>query len=489
MSYSFPKISGNPFGDENVDDEKRPTMSKSEFDDYDPSLDPFADNDDNIKHDGRKSPSISSDLDRNLNDMTNIDGQNNSTPIKSSNLSFVDDDYLSHSSRAMDFDRYSLRSGNDIDSSLTPSRLSLQSNTSNTMIEQQLRQYSLGDGSLQKEGLLCPECMQEYRTITELMDHFDREHNRRDRSNNVRNGSKKISSWSSKNLTPLSKKLFSNDSSLVGDQIKGFLDKFLIPNINNNKLSSAMNSNHSTQDNNENSTMTSTSSIWTQEPENPIHQWKHSMHMAQKRSHYEHFRQIRDSRVERYVFETNKLMIRLDRLLRDYPPLNDWIKRRQHEQSVVDWVDETIVPLCPSCANKFNIITRKRHHCRLCGAVMCTKCSEFISFKFAYELINPVVIDHDLDGNNDPDISFGFSPLPPMQSSTNNNNNNKQRLTKQQQQSNEHESSPFRTLMINIKMDFQHHRPAIVQLYQQLREQIQHIDRLVPVLFRMADSI
>lgn len=552
MSYSFREIptvdsssvgSGNPFGDE----DEEPLVAKSEVDDYDPSLDPFADNDGNysslplpnIERDSTKSPNISnktslSNFETNLND-SSYDVTNNQVQIKSSHhhrLSFADGDSHSNSSGALDFDRYSLHSRNDIDSSLTQSRLSLQSNTSNTMIEQQLRQYSLGDGSLQKEGLLCPECMQEYRTITELMDHFDREHDRRNRSN-FGIGSKKIStmigsSWSSKNLTPLSKKIFSNDSSLVGDQIKGFLDKFLIPNANN-KLSgtSTPNQNHSINSmqniQNEYSTMTS-SSNWTQEPANPIEQWKHSMRLATRRSHYEYFRQIRDFRVERYVFETNKLMIRLDKLLRDYPPLNDWIKRRRHEQSVVEWVDETIVPLCPSCANKFNIITRKRHHCRLCGAVMCTKCSEFISFKFAYELINPVDMVHS-DGNNEndnnndnPDISFGFSPLPPMpviQQSVSNNNN-----TQQQQQNDESTiSSPLRTLMTNMlnsplisdhelidklrlcrdcktllairkeKMDVQHHKPAIVHIYEQLREQIQQIDRLVPILFRMADSI
>nr|XP_027202598.1 rabenosyn-5-like [Dermatophagoides pteronyssinus] len=555
MSFSFQEIStttisgNNPFDDE-IESEKQTNVSKSEIDDYDPSLDPFADNDgnhsslsfyNNIENDCSKSPNISSNktnssnllpnLNNSTNDLTNIDGQN-SILMKSSNrqrLSFVDDgNYSNTSSGAMDFDRYSLQSGNDIDSSLTQSRLSLQSNTSNTMIEQQLRQYSLGDGSLQKEGLLCPECMQEYRTITELMEHFDREHDRNNRDSNIGIGTKKIStkigssSWSSKNLTPLSKKLFSNDSSLVGDQIKGFLDKFLQSNVND-KLSITNNSNHSInsiQDvRNENNSTINSSSIWTQEPINPIQQWKHSMKPAKKRSHYEYFRQIRDSRIERYVFETNKLMIRLDKLLRDYPPLNDWIKRRRHEQSIVDWVDETIVPLCPSCANKFNIITRKRHHCRLCGAVMCTKCSEFISFKFAYELINPIEIDH-LDHNNDNnDISFGFSPLPPMpamQSTIITKNNI--------QQTNNDEtttiiSSPLRTLMTNVlnsplvndnelidklrlchdckslliirkrKLDVQHHKPAIVQLYQQLREQIQQIDRLVPVLFRMADSI
>ncbi|XP_075864619.1 FYVE, RhoGEF and PH domain-containing protein 3 isoform X3 [Microcebus murinus] len=32
---------------------------------------------------------------------------------------------------------------------------------------------------------------------------------------------------------------------------------------------------------------------------------------------------------------------------------------------------------CKSCAETFNSITKRRHHCKLCGAVICGKCSEF----------------------------------------------------------------------------------------------------------------
>ena len=79
------------------------------------------------------------------------------------------------------------------------------------------------------------------------------------------------------------------------------------------------------------------------------------MSLGMIRSHWNDYHNIRDKQIERYVFETNKLMIRLDKLLRDYPPLNDWIKRRRHEQSIVDWVDETIVPLCPSYKQPINV--------------------------------------------------------------------------------------------------------------------------------------
>nr|XP_008507943.1 PREDICTED: FYVE, RhoGEF and PH domain-containing protein 3 isoform X2 [Equus przewalskii] len=34
-------------------------------------------------------------------------------------------------------------------------------------------------------------------------------------------------------------------------------------------------------------------------------------------------------------------------------------------------------PGCRSCGETFNSITKRKHHCKLCGAVICGKCSEF----------------------------------------------------------------------------------------------------------------
>ena len=66
--------------------------------------------------------------------------------------------------------------------------------------------------------------------------------------------------------------------------------------------------------------------------------------------------------------------------------------------------DESLVKLCPSCARTFNI-ARRKHHCRLCGSVMCQvadivmmvvmvvvmcqDCSQFVDFNFCRKLINP----------------------------------------------------------------------------------------------------
>lgn len=52
---------------------------------------------------------------------------------------------------------------------------------------------------------------------------------------------------------------------------------------------------------------------------------------------------------------------------------------------MVSWVNDQDVPFCPDCGGKFNIRNR-RHHCRLCGSIMCRKCTEFVPLQMACEL-------------------------------------------------------------------------------------------------------
>ncbi|XP_053678918.1 rabenosyn-5 [Anopheles nili] len=102
--------------------------------------------------------------------------------------------------------------------------------------------------------------------------------------------------------------------------------------------------------------------------------------------HSMYFKAVRNPRLERYAAETNKLIIRLDKLLHDCP--TDVDQKKRHEQSKVPWVNGKLVKLCPGCAKSFGI-TRRQHHCRLCGAVMCVNCSLYLSFKDAHRIIQP----------------------------------------------------------------------------------------------------
>ncbi|ERL92717.1 hypothetical protein D910_10027 [Dendroctonus ponderosae] len=100
--------------------------------------------------------------------------------------------------------------------------------------------------------------------------------------------------------------------------------------------------------------------------------------------HTNYFKEIRRERLDHRTTETNKLIIRLDRLLRTYGS-----DRKQQEQELVVWLDGSTVTRCPSCAASFNI-ARRQHHCRLCGTIMCNNCSHFLPFEAAHAIVAPL---------------------------------------------------------------------------------------------------
>ncbi|CAG9114882.1 unnamed protein product [Plutella xylostella] len=106
------------------------------------------------------------------------------------------------------------------------------------------------------------------------------------------------------------------------------------------------------------------------------------------RSSTDYFKAVRSARRERYATETNKLLIRLDKLVCNMPP--EPSQRKQHEQEVVPWLDGGLVKLCPNCAKAFNL-TRRKHHCRLCGSILCHDCSMFLDLNIARSMVDPSV--------------------------------------------------------------------------------------------------
>lgn len=74
----------------------------------------------------------------------------------------------------------------------------------------------------------------------------------------------------------------------------------------------------------------------------------------------------------------------MNKLLENRP--TDPTQRKQHEQSIVMWLEGKDVALCPECTKKFNF-ARRQHHCRLCGCVMCDNCSHFFEVEDAKILI------------------------------------------------------------------------------------------------------
>ena len=101
--------------------------------------------------------------------------------------------------------------------------------------------------------------------------------------------------------------------------------------------------------------------------------------------------------MEYYAAETNKLIIRLDKILSYLP--HEANKRREHEQNIVTWVNDEDVKLCPGCAKSFNVLRRK-HHCRLCGTVQCDNCSQFLPISFARKHLATFGIPQDRSSMN-----------------------------------------------------------------------------------------
>ncbi len=121
------------------------------------------------------------------------------------------------------------------------------------------------------------------------------------------------------------------------------------------------------------------------------------------RDHTQEFSAIRRKTVDARHLETVRLEKRLTKLtqLLTGPPVAQGLisstplwpiagqksQRRALEQSVVAWEDDAGVPVCPFCQQEFSNYSFRRHHCRLCGRVVCgdprTQCSSEVGLDVA----------------------------------------------------------------------------------------------------------
>lgn len=118
-------------------------------------------------------------------------------------------------------------------------------------------------------------------------------------------------------------------------------------------------------------------------------------HSGLERDHLEYFKAVRRKTVDRQYLEVSRLekrLTRLTQLLANPPPEPAqsagnllWsfsgakTQQRALEQSVVTWEDDATVLECPFCQQAFSQYSFRRHHCRICGRVVCgdpaTNCS------------------------------------------------------------------------------------------------------------------
>jgi rabenosyn-5 len=128
--------------------------------------------------------------------------------------------------------------------------------------------------------------------------------------------------------------------------------------------------------------------------------------LGYERNHTDHFLKMRRETVDRIHLETSRLekrLTKLTQLLTDPTQSNGseglgglWglvgsgkSQQKTLEQSVIAWEDDATVPNCPFCQQEFSNYSFRRHHCRLCGRVVCgdpqTECSSLVGLNVAAE--------------------------------------------------------------------------------------------------------
>ena len=122
-------------------------------------------------------------------------------------------------------------------------------------------------------------------------------------------------------------------------------------------------------------------------------------HSGVELDHMDEFKRVRRKTIDKSYLEVSRLekrLTKLTQLLADPRLEQDQgtvaylrkasgqkSQRRLLEESVVDWQDDASVEKCPFCHQEFTSYTFRRHHCRLCGRVVCadpqTECSSHVS--------------------------------------------------------------------------------------------------------------
>lgn len=131
--------------------------------------------------------------------------------------------------------------------------------------------------------------------------------------------------------------------------------------------------------------------------------------------HTNMFAEIRRKRVERQNLEIQRLEKRLTRLtqLLANPPeevaaiggsllapvanlAGQKNVRKQIEQSIVTWEEDAKVPRCPFCQQEFSWSFR-RHHCRMCGKVVCSDIQTACSTEIGLNVDRPLLLTNGMN--------------------------------------------------------------------------------------------
>ncbi|KAM9856247.1 rabenosyn-5 isoform 2-T2 [Aulostomus maculatus] len=297
-----------------------------------------------------------------------------------------------------------------------------------------------------KEGFLCPLCLKDLQSFYQLQDHYEEEHSGDDR--HVRGQLKSLVQKAKK----AKDKLLKRDGDDRPDT--GSYESFYYGGVD--------------------------PYMW--EPQE----------LGATRSHLDLFKKHRAARIDHYVIEVNKLIIRLEKLTSFDRMSSDAAKIRAIEKSVVSWVNDSDVPFCPDCGNKFNIRNR-RHHCRLCGSIMCRKCMEFVPLPLAQKLINgtrEALCVHGSPGQSQSPPAGGGSGMGSRRGSLSSLSSVTSMLEEKDDEKIRCCHHCMDTLLKRQqKLEEKDFVPDIVKLYERLRMCMEKVDEKAPEYIRMAESL
>lgn len=282
-----------------------------------------------------------------------------------------------------------------------------------------------------REGFLCPICMLDLGGVADLQDHFETDH--------------------------------AQDEPVL-NQLKEFLGKakrkFLKEEKDYDTRSITSRSDNSPEFGQSSSIINYDSISW--EPQK----------IGQVIDHTSAFKKIRDAHLNHYVVETNKLIIRLTKLV-NVDVFKDPLKQKEFEKSVVPWAPDSAINLCLTCGKPFNI-GRRRHHCRLCGAIVCHSCLNYLPYSFAKKLINPE-LTYEGDGFKRASSNSSINTIGLI-------NEPDPKLKACQECRIVLEKRQHRNEMKNTK-------PPISVIYDHLKSNIDEVDRHLPTFHDMTKSL
>ncbi|KAI6650234.1 Rabenosyn-5-like [Oopsacas minuta] len=215
------------------------------------------------------------------------------------------------------------------------------------------------------EGYICPHCMEDQGSMTGLQQHFEDVHSQK-RSFTTLFRERESPSFVKGLIGKAREKFTSSSSFSQSKSLKASID-------------------YSTEEENTSMSIDSSSAgVPSTNPSGISNYCWEPQEIGSSRCFMNLYRPLRDKYVDQLTVETNKVLIRLGKMMSmktatiSSPSEK---KMRKLEMEVVQWQSDKDGKYCAICSKK--LLLASKHHCRLCGFVICGGCSMFLPMPIA----------------------------------------------------------------------------------------------------------